>query len=259
MSLRANLTLLLVCAVLPAQVAEKPLNNTDVGNMIKAGLPEGSVILAIERAVERGNTKFDVSPAAMIDLGRAGATEAVLNSILLAPNIPPYEPSTSVQGLPIAAGLYYQAGTNWNSLDSVVVWPQIDYRFKTNWKTLGASDNALEIRHYVVPGRQAGVRVTGARPSFFLRGQRPDRGWWVLRLQAGADRREAITKIPDALSHRRTMSFQYGDPVNLEPTVTAADVVTLRPTADLTPGEYMVFKWVPGQQWLIQGFTFQVG
>ena len=42
MSLRANLTLLLVCAAMPAQVTEKTLNNTDVANMIKAGLPEGT-------------------------------------------------------------------------------------------------------------------------------------------------------------------------------------------------------------------------
>jgi hypothetical protein len=259
MNLRANVLLLLVCAALPGQVTEKPLNNTDVANMISAGLPEGTVILAIERAVERGNTTFDVSPGGLIQLKNAGATEGVLNTILTAPNIPPYEPSTSVPGLPVGRGLYYQAGASWNALDSVVIWPRIDYRFKTNWKTLGATDNAREIRHYVVPGRQAEVRVTGARPSFLLRGEHPERGWMVMRLAAGADRREAIASIPDALSHTPTVTFDTGEPVKLVPTATAGDVVTLRPAADLAPGEYLVYKLVPGQSWLIEGYTFEVG
>ena len=259
MSLRANLTLLLVCAALPAQVMEKPLNNTDIANMIRAGVPDGSVMLAIQRAVDRGNTKFDVSPTGLIELKNAGASEDVLNTILVAPNISPYEPSTTVPGLPVGAGLYYQSGANWNALDSVVVWPQIDYRFRTNWKTLGATwDHAGETRHYVLPGAQAGVR-TGVRPSFLLRGERPERGWWVMRLSAGANRREAIARIPDALANAPTMSFDFGNPVRLDPAATANDVLTLRPAADLAPGEYLVFKWVPGQQWLIQGFPFTVG
>ena len=45
MSLRVNLTLPIVCAALPAQVTEKPLNNTDIANMLKAGLPESTVVL----------------------------------------------------------------------------------------------------------------------------------------------------------------------------------------------------------------------
>jgi len=228
--------------------------------MIRAGVPDGSVMLAIQRAVERGNTKFDVSPTGLIELKNAGASEDVLNTILVAPNIPPYEPSTKVQGLPAAAGLYYQSGANWNALASVVVWPKIDYRYRTNWKTLGATwDHEGETRHYVLPGAQASVRVTGARPSFYLRGERPERGWWVMRLASGADRREAIARIPDVLAHSPTMSFDFGNPVPLDPAATADDVLTLRPAADLAPGEYLVFKWVPGQQWLIQGFPFTVG
>jgi hypothetical protein len=259
MSLRANLMLLLVCAALPAQVAEKPLTNTDVASMLRAGLPDGTVILAIQRAVDRGNTKFDVSTSGLIELRNSGATEDVMNTILLAPNIPPYEPSTTVPGLPMPHGLYYQSGANWSSLDSVLLWPNTRTQFKTNWKAPWGFDNARETRHYVLAGRQAGVRVTGSRPAFYLRGERPEKGWWILPLASGADHREAVARIPDALAHQPTMSFQFGEPVKLEPTAAAADVLTLRPAADLSPGEYLVFRWVPGQPWLIEAYPFDVG
>jgi hypothetical protein len=259
MSLRANLTLLLVCAVLPAQVAEKPLTNSDVENMVRAGLPEGSVILAIQRAAERNNTNFDQSTNGLIALRNAGATEDILNTILIAPNIPPYEPSGTVRGLPPAAGLYYQAGSNFSALDSVMIWPQVDPRFKTNWKTLGAWDSAHEVRHYVLDGRQAQVRVTGPRPAFYLRNERPKGGWYIMRLNMGPDRREAIAHIPDVFARQQKLIFNTGDPVRLDPTSAASDVLTLRPAADLAPGQYLVFKTVPGQPWLIQGYAFEVG
>jgi hypothetical protein len=260
MSLRANLTLLLVCAVtLPAQVAEKPLNNTDVENMIRAGLPEGSVVLAIERAVERGNTVFDVSPAGLVQLKNAGATEPVLNTMLLAPNIPPYEPSTAIPGLPVSRGLYFQSGSNWSVLDSVLLWPDIDTRWRTNWKAIWSWDRAQEDRRYVVAGRQAAVHVTGPRPTFYLRAQRPERGWMILRLTPQSDRRELTARVPDVFARQPRLTFDTGSPIELEPTASADDVLTLRPAADLTPGEYLVFKMAPGQSWLLEGYTFDIG
>ena len=69
-------------------------NNTAIANMLRGGLPEGTVVLAIQRAIAYGNTDFDASTQALIDLKNAGATEPVLNFILTAPTIQRYEPST---------------------------------------------------------------------------------------------------------------------------------------------------------------------
>jgi hypothetical protein len=259
MSLRANLTLLLVCVAMPAQVTEKPLNNTDVANMLKGGLPEGTVVLAIQRAVAHGNTDFDASTQGLVDLKNVGATEPILNFILTAPIIQRYEPSTIVPGLPVPHGLYFQSAAGWRAMDSVVLFPDIEARSKTNWKTLGSFDRARENRRYVVPGRQARGQVAGPRPAFYLRGQRPERGWSVVRLTPQTDRRELIATIPDVFAREPRMTFASGAPVELDPATTADDVVTLRPRADLAPGEYLVFKIVSGQPWLIEGYAFEVG
>jgi len=259
MSLRANLTLLLICAVMPAQVTEKPLNNTDIANMLKAGLPEGTVVLAIQRAVARGNNDFDASTPGLVELKNAGATEPVLNFVLTAPTVQRYEPSTTVPGLPVSHGLYSQSTAGWSALDPVVLFPDVENRWKTNWKTLGALEHARENRRYVVPGRQARVHVTGPRPALYLRGQRPGRGWLVVRLTPQTDHRELIATIPDVFARDPRMRFASGAPVELDPAITADDVITLRPTADLTPGEYLVFKIVSGQSWLIEGYAFEVG
>jgi hypothetical protein len=259
MSLRANLTLLLVCAAMPAQVTEKTLNNTDVANMIKAGLPEGTVVLAIQRAIARGNTEFDASTQGLVELKNMGATEPILNFILTAPTIQRYKPSTTVPGLPVSHGLYFQSTAGWSALDSVALFPDVEAHWKANWKALGSWDRARENRRYVVPGRQARAHVAGPRPALYLRSQRPEHGWLVVRLTPRTDYRELIATIRDVFAREPRMTFASGAPVGLDPATTADDVVTLRPTADLTPGEYLVIKFVPGQPWLIEGYEFEVG
>src|SRR3984957_7489001 len=194
MSLRANLTLLVICAALPAQVPaqaiEKPLSNTDIADMLKAGLPEGTVVLAIQRAIARGNNDFDASLQGLVVLKNAGATEPILNFVLTAPTIQRYEPSMTVPGLPVSRGLYFQSTAGWNALDSVILFPDVEARSKPNWKVLGSWDNAREKRRYVVPGRQAHAHVAGPRPALYLRGQRPGSGWSVVRLTPQTDYRE---------------------------------------------------------------------
>jgi hypothetical protein len=258
MRLRANLTLLFVCAAMPAQVTEKPLNNTDVANMIKAGLPEGTVVIAIQRAIARGTNDFDASVQGLVELRRAGASEPILNFVLTAPIIHRYEPSTTVPGLPVSHGLYFQSTSGWSALDSVILLPDVEARWKANW-TVGSFDHAREKRRYVLAGRQARAHVTGPRPALYLRGQRPESGWLVVRLTPQTDRRELIGSIRNMYASVPRMTFASGEPVELDPATTADDVVTLRPTADLTPGEYLVFKFDSAQPWLIEGYAFEVG
>jgi len=259
MSLRANVTLLLICAALPAQVTEKPFNNLDVANMIRAGLPEGTVVLAIERAIARRNTDFDATTQALVELKNAGATEQVLNFILTAPAVERYEPSMTVPGLPVSHGLYSQSTAGWSALDSVILFPDVEARSKTNWKSLGSWDRARENRLYVVPGRQARAHVVGPRPALYLRGRRPERGWLVVRLTPQSGRRELVGTIPDVFAREPRMTFASGAPMELDADATADDVVTLRPPADLAPGEYLVFKFLSGQPWLIEGYAFEIG
>ena len=61
-----------------AQQDKRPLTNQDVIKMVKAELPESTIILVIQKSPN----KFDTSPDALITLNEAGATQKILNAIL---------------------------------------------------------------------------------------------------------------------------------------------------------------------------------
>jgi hypothetical protein len=56
----------------------KPLTNTDVIEMSRAGVPESTILLAIQNTP----VKFDVSAEGILELHAAGITEPVLNQML---------------------------------------------------------------------------------------------------------------------------------------------------------------------------------
>ncbi len=56
----------------------KPMTNADVVEMVKAGLPESTIILSIQRSTPA----FDTSPQALIQLKKDGASQTVLDAIL---------------------------------------------------------------------------------------------------------------------------------------------------------------------------------
>lgn len=62
------------------QKAEKPLTNADVVTMVKADLPESTIILAIQQ----GTPNFDTSPTALVELKNQGASSKILDAILQA-------------------------------------------------------------------------------------------------------------------------------------------------------------------------------
>ena len=75
---------LLVTSVTTAQEVRKPLTNADVIEMAKAGLPERTIILAIQK----GPTSFDTSPQALIQLKNQGVSASVLDAMLQSGSAP---------------------------------------------------------------------------------------------------------------------------------------------------------------------------
>ena len=63
-----------------AQTGKQPLTNADVIEMSRAGVPESTIILAIQNTP----VKFDVSAEGILALHAAGITEPVLNQMLRA-------------------------------------------------------------------------------------------------------------------------------------------------------------------------------
>ncbi len=91
----------------PAQ-EKKPLTNADVVTMVKAGLPESTVVLAIQQSP----TAFDLSPQALIKLKSDGVGQHVMDAMLRGPSGPPAAPPAA--GAPEAAprGVMLSDGTN---------------------------------------------------------------------------------------------------------------------------------------------------
>jgi hypothetical protein len=74
----AALCILFVSAVALAQSSKKPLINDDVVQMVKGGLPENTII----NAVQAQDTRFDVSAAALIKLKQQGVSQQIMSAMI---------------------------------------------------------------------------------------------------------------------------------------------------------------------------------
>jgi hypothetical protein len=74
-----------------AAAQPKPLVNADIVKMVKAGLAEGTIVLAIQNKP----SAFETSPEELIRLKEQGVTQAVLNAMLNASNPAPAAPAPS--------------------------------------------------------------------------------------------------------------------------------------------------------------------
>lgn len=85
MKRRVLLTFVFLCLsagtnLLVSAQLNKALTNADVLEMISAGLPETTIVLAIQQTA----STYDTSPQALIQLKKAGATQKVLDAMLQA-------------------------------------------------------------------------------------------------------------------------------------------------------------------------------
>jgi hypothetical protein len=107
----------LLSTVVVAQQDKRSLTNQDVIKMVKAGLPENTIVLAIQK----GPNQFDTSPDALIALKEAGATQKVLDAILQAQSPPTKDTeddrvATEAKTIPNLEGVW--AGKIWQDPDT---------------------------------------------------------------------------------------------------------------------------------------------
>ena len=82
-----------------AAAQPKPLVNADIVKMVKAGLAENTIVLAIQNKP----SAFDTSPEELIRLKEQGVSQAVLNAMLNASNPAPAAPAPPPPEPPPAA------------------------------------------------------------------------------------------------------------------------------------------------------------
>jgi len=96
--------LLLWCAYAFAQSDQAAMTNADVVEMVKAGLADDTIVLAIQKRT----TSFDTNPATLVSLKKQGISDKVLAAMLNSGNQQSAQPSqTQRQVFDISLGRYF--------------------------------------------------------------------------------------------------------------------------------------------------------
>jgi hypothetical protein len=242
-----SLCALLACGSLIAQETAPQIANGEIINMLRAQVPESTIISELNVLVGQG-AAFNISPAAIVELQRAGASEKVLNAIV-------YMQTNVVPGLMISSprGVFYRAGANATELHSFLLWPEFVPRWET-WPfyPTGPKNVAMNASPVV-------VQVAESSPTLIVQGFNAESGWQLVKINRAADHREVKLKRKGAFSRDffSDSTFEHGD---LRPLAFAAGgpgSFTVRPAAPLEPGNYALCGQLDGV-WMRACYEFQV-
>ena len=182
------------------------------------------------------------------------ACGAILAGSLAAQNAASSAPENlDITGIPAPRGIFYHAANGWMSLSSTVLMPFWDGK---HW-TLEVLNVGRDHTTTQLPGRHADLQIANdPRPVFYLHDVNPS-DLYLVRATEKGDYREVEMR----LSHDfwDWAHFREKDITDWAITGVNGDVVAIRPTADLKPGEYTL-ALVAGRdyRWLRLGFDFGV-
>jgi hypothetical protein len=179
------------------------------------------------------------------------ACATLLTVALIAQDTPPG--NMDLTGIPESRGIYYRSAGDWVTLQNTVLMPL--------WEGRGAALEILNVGsdHTVaqMPGSHATVQIgNDPRPTFYLHGISPA-DVYLVRATTKADYREvrmAVSRHFWEWAH-----YQAKDVTDFEILGVNGDVVTIRPSADLKPGEYaLASNFTSGDHWVKIGFDFGI-
>jgi hypothetical protein len=170
-------------------------------------------------------------------------------------NPPQVQPGDNLDlsGLPAERGVYYRVSGQWVALSSTVLMPFTEGRpVALEILNVGSDHTTAEI-----PGAHSGVQIgNDARPTFYLHGIGPS-DVYLVRAVSKADYREVRMAI--SRHFREWAHYRAEDVAPFEIQGVNGDVVAIKPSADLKPGEYALTSGVqPGDYWLRLGFDFGI-
>jgi hypothetical protein len=174
---------------------------------------------------------------------------------LLAQDNPPQAPPANLDlsGIPASRGVYYHASQAWVALSSSVLMPFSKGRpAALEILNVGSDHSIAEL-----PGSHAGVQIASdARPVFYLHGISAA-DLYLVRAAAKPDYREL--RMPISRHFGEWAHFQAKDLTAVETQAVNGDIVAIRPSADLKPGEYVLAAvFEPGDRWIRLGFDFGI-
>lgn len=178
---------------------------------------------------------------------------ALLAVALFAQDAPPSSESIDITGIPEARGVYYHASSGWATLSPSVLMPLWDGRAAALEILNVGSDHTVT----QLPGRHAGIQIgNDARPIFYLHGISPA-DLYLVRATTKAGYREI--RMPISRDFWEWAHFRDKDVTDFDIQGMNGDIIAIRPSADLKPGEYTLASVVqPGYQWVRLGFEFGI-
>jgi hypothetical protein len=156
-------------------------------------------------------------------------------------------------GIPASRGIYYHAADEWVALSSTVLMP-FDKGRPVALEILNVgSDHAAA----QMPGPHSGVQIgNDARPTFYLHGISPA-DVYLVRAMTKDDYREL--RMPISRHFGEWAHFRAQDVTAVQIQAVNGDVVAIKPSTDLKPGEYALASAVgSGDHWLRLGFDFGI-
>lgn len=237
-----------------AQETKKPLTNSDVIEMTKAGLPENTIILAIQK----GPTDFDTSPQTLIQLKNQGVTPKVMDAMIQAGSAsvassPPSD-TTRQPNINEPFGLPPSGAANVTSGGSVIL-VDADKRIEMKYSSPEARSNSMlgalvnpfhksRIRA-ALNGNHAKLRINNTSPLFEMNIEKdanPSDFVTVVKLQPKAETRE-IETLRGGITGVSS-GFRKEDllPITIEETTISArpnyKLYRIKLVNPLAPGEY---------------------
>ena len=246
--------------VLPDQPLGEPLTNVQIETMVVNGIPDSTILLKIQIAVDRGMVNLDDSGTALGVLKAKGASERVLNAVVWAAPfstvwlkrkaeaVVQQAEQKAAPGLPRAAGAYFQTSSGWARLPSFVFWTP----FYSGWAWMnGDHEYSIPISSY-----DREVEISGSKPTFYVRQSRAGQEWDIALVTSQKNRRELQMVSPVGQGKMAAIPAKQQHLVTLTPVV--GDIFTLRPTQALLRGEYVLCTGVPGGPGLDVCYKFTV-
>jgi hypothetical protein len=141
--------LIIISATLFAQEAQRPLANADVSNMTKSGMSEQTIVLAIQK----GPTKFDTTPDALIALKKEGVSDLVLNA-MLAVSVAAAQPSSNEGATRAGMELFHKTLDSFGSRETLASIHAIEWKgTNVQTSTTGTTASFQVERVLVFPDR----------------------------------------------------------------------------------------------------------
>jgi hypothetical protein len=157
--------------------------------------------------------------------------------------------NADIAGLPAGRGIYYHAAPGWVALQSKLLVPFSDGSRVLNFLNLGSTHSIAEMA-----GPHAAVQIGNARPTFYLRGITPAE-LYLVRSIPKTDYRELW--MANGRNFREWAHYRSEDVTGIDTQTVGGDVVTVKPRADLKPGEYALASTLePGERWIRLGYDF---